>query len=102
LKLPHPRNLDIAEPRSIKFAVVKLVWAFEGRLGEVELPGPREAEGLCLSDIAGQGIGLGVVDIKVASRRESVPMDDFDVVPIRKRFWVNLDVRHFNDDLVEK
>ena len=89
LELPHARDAyGLAVPAVLRDQATRLVLvevdgALEGRPGQVEQPVPREQLALGARDITREGVVSMAVQKEVGTRREGVPMEDLEVVPVR-------------------
>jgi hypothetical protein len=86
LALPHARDLDAAPvgvlPQGGMVLLVEVSGAQKGGRGQVEAPVGREQLALGPGHIAREGIGPMLVQEEVAARRERVPVDDLEVIPV--------------------
>lgn len=90
LTLPHAWDDDLAPRRGVEAGGPEITGPFEGRASEVELPFTGQTKTLGFAGIVIQGISGVLVDEETAPRRESVPMEDLEVVPVwhRRGKWV--------------
>lgn len=84
--LPHARDLDPTPvgvlPQGVIALLVKVSGAQKGGRGQVEAPVGREQLALGPGHVAREGIDSVLVQEEVASRRERVPVNDLEVIPV--------------------
>lgn len=86
LALPHARDLDPTPvrvlPQGVMVLLVKVSGAQKGRRGQVEAPVGREQLALGPGHVAREGIDSILVQEEMAARRERVPVNDLEVIPV--------------------